>query len=127
MSATDVLPPVPTQVSAGGEMVEITPLRVGELPAFLRAVQPVASRLAGDIDWITLFAEQGEAVLEVVALACRREKSWVAGLAVDDAIRLAEAAVEVNADFFIRRVAPELSRIAQALATRIAGLTPSPA
>ncbi|MDO3530849.1 hypothetical protein Q3O93_02825 [Ralstonia pseudosolanacearum] len=124
-NAMDVFPPPPVSVAAGGECLDITPLRVGELPAFLRAVQPVASRLAGDIDWITLFAEEGERMLDLVALAARRPRAWVADLPIDEAIVLAEALIAVNADFFVRRVAPGVSRMAQGIATRIAGATPS--
>lgn len=121
----DVFPPLPVSVAAGGEHVDITPLKVGELPAFLRAVQPVASRLAGDIDWITLFAEEGERMLDLVALAARRPRAWVADLPIDEAIALAEALISVNADFFVQRVVPGVSRMARGLATRIAGGTPS--
>ena len=50
----------------------------------------------------------------------------VAGLALDDAIRLAEAVFEANADFFIRRVVPEITRVSQTLGTLIPGQTPLP-
>lgn len=121
----DAFPPQPVPVTAGGEQIDITPLKVGELPAFLRAVQPVASRLAGDVDWIALFAEEGERLLDLIALAARRPRVWVEGLPLDEAVALAEALLTVNADFFVQRVAPGVSRMARGLATRIAGATPS--
>jgi len=42
--------------------------------------------------------------------ACR-----LAGLSLDDAIQVAEAVFEVNADFFIQRVVPQLQRVSQRL------------
>ena len=100
------LPPVPVVLVIGGERLELTPLKVGELPAFARAVQPVAASLSASPDWLALLAEHGEAVIEAVAIASRRPAEWVAGLGLDEAVRLAEAVFEVNADFFIQRVLP---------------------
>ena len=45
------LPPIPETVLIGEETLDITPLKVGELPAFARAVRPVAAKLGPDPDW----------------------------------------------------------------------------
>ena len=125
------LPPVPVVLVIGGERLELTPLKVGELPAFARAVQPVAASLSASPDWLALLAEHGEAVIEAVAIASRRPAEWVAGLGLDEAVRLAEAVFEVNADFFIQRVLPSLTeaatRVSQILGSRIPGATHSSA
>lgn len=123
------LPPVPTSLLIGGESLEITPLKVGELPAFARAVRPVAAKLTPDPDWLRLLSEDGESVILALAIACRRPPDWVAALAVDEAIRLGEAVFQANADFFIRRVVPEITqmsaRVSQQIGTVIPGATPS--
>ena len=122
------LPPVPVVLVIGGERLELTPLKVGELPAFARAVQPVAASLSASPDWLALLAEHGEAVIEAVAIASRRPAEWVAGLGLDEAVRLAEAVFEVNADFFIQRVLPGLTEAAARISTlgaRIPGATHS--
>ena len=125
------LPPVPVTLVIGGEPLELTPIRVGELPAFARAVQPVAVSLSASPDWLALMAEHGEAVIEAVAIATRRPVGWVAGLGLDEAVRLTEAVFEVNADFFIQRVLPSLTeaatRINQTLGAGIPGATQSSA
>ncbi len=125
------LPPVPVTLVIGGEPLELTPIRVGELPAFARAVQPVAVSLSASPDWLALMAEHGEAVIEAVAIATRRPVDWVAGLGLDEAVRLTEAVFEVNADFFIQRVLPSLTeaatRINQTLGAGIPGATQSSA
>ena len=124
------LPPVPETVVIGGETLEISPLRVGELPAFARAVKPIAAQLTAEPDWLRLLSEDGESVILALAIACRRPPEWVANLALDDAIRLAEAVFGANADFFIRRVVPEITqmsaRLSQILGTLILGQTPLP-
>ena len=124
------LPPVPVTLVIDGEALELTPLKVGELPAFARAVQPVAASLSASPDWLALLAEHGEAVIEAVAIASRRPAEWVAGLGLDEAVRLAEAVFEVNADFFIQRVLPGLTEAAARISTlgsRIPGATHSSA
>ena len=125
------LPPVPVTLVIGGERLDLTPLKVGDVPAFARAVQPVAASLSASPDWLALLAEHGEAVIDAVAIASRRPPEWVTNLALDDAVRLAEAVFEVNADFFIQRVLPSLTeaatRVSQALGARIPGAMPSSA
>ena len=119
------LPPVPVTLVIGGERLELTPLKVGDVPAFARAVQPVAASLSASPHWLALLAEHGEAVIDAVAIASRRPPEWVTNLALDDAVRLAEAVFEVNADFFIQRVLPSLTeaatRVSQTLRARIPG------
>ena len=125
------LPPVPVTLVIGGERLDLTPLKVGDVPAFARAVQPVAASLSASPDWLALLAKHGEAVIDAVAIASRRPSEWVTSLALDDAVRLAEAVFEVNADFFIQRVLPSLTeaatRVSQTLGARISGAMPSSA
>lgn len=121
------LPPVPTSLVIGGETLDITPLRVGELPAFARAVRPIASKLSPEPDWLRLLSEDGESVILALAIACRRPPEWVAALALDEAIHLAEAVFGANADFFIRRVVPEITRVSARIGTLIPGQMPSSA
>ena len=119
------LPPVPVTLVIGGERLDLTPLKVGDVPAFARALQPVVASLSASPDWLALLAEHGEAVIDAVAIASRRPPEWVTNLALDDAVRLAEAVFEVNADFFIQRVLPSLTeaatRVSQTLRARIPG------
>jgi hypothetical protein len=123
------LPPVPLSIEIAGERIDLTPLKVGEVPAFARAVQPIAASLSASPDWLALMAEHGEAVIDAVSIASRRPREWVAGLDLDEAMRLTEAAFEVNADFFIRRLMPVVteaaSRIGQTLESPTPGATPS--
>jgi len=124
------LPPVPTSLVVGGDTLEITPLKVGELPAFARAVRPLAAQLTADPDWLRLLSEDGEALLLALAIACRRPPDWVAALGVDEAIRLAEAVFAANTDFFIQRVVPTITqmstRVGQQIPSLIPGAMPSP-
>ena len=122
------LPPVPVSVEIAGERIDLSPLKVGEVPAFARAVQPIAASLLASPDWLALLAEHGEAVIAAVAIAARRPVDWVAGLDLDEAVHLAEAVFGVNADFFIRRLLPSVTqaaaRIGQTLESPTRGAMP---
>ena len=123
------LPPVPLSIEIAGERIDLTPLKVGEVPAFARAVQPIAAGLSASPDWLALLADHGEAVIAAIAIATRRPVVWVAGLDLDEAVRLAEAVFGVNADFFIRRLLPSVTqaavRIGQTLESPTRGAMPS--
>ena len=120
-------PPVPKVVTVAGTAVELTPIRLGELPRILAVVRPLAADLSAEPDWLDLLARHGEAVLELLTLATRRDRAWIEGLALDEAVTLACAVFEVNADFFVRRVAPSIAQVGERLAPILsAGTTPSP-
>ena len=128
-SSTDfqTFPPVPQVVTVAGTALELTPIRLGELPRILAAVRPIAADLSAEPDWLALLARHGEAVLELLALATRRDRAWIEGLALDEAVTLAAAVFEVNADFFVRQVAPSIARSGERLAPILpAGTMPSP-
>lgn len=126
-SDLDVLVPQDQELELAGQRLTISPLVVGELPAMLKAVRPFAEQLTGEPDWLALLCDHGNALLAALALASRQPREWVDALALDDAITLAASVFEVNADFFVRRVAPKVGDLAQSLNGRLAGSTPSPA
>ncbi|MFN3297759.1 DUF6631 family protein [Caldimonas sp.] len=124
-------PPAPKVVAVAGTTVELTPIRLGELPRLLAVVRPIASDLSAEPDWLDLLARHGEAMLDLLALTTRRDRAWVNDLALDEAVTLAAAVFEVNADFFVGQLAPAIQGAAQRLAPTLgqirAGTAPSPA
>jgi len=121
MSEFDVFPPTPVMIEVGDESLEITPIRVGELSALIKAVRPFIERLTADTDWIALLADHDDALLEAIAIASRRQKDWVSQLTIDDAVRLATVLFEVNADFFARQVSPAIQRAAARINEQVSG------
>jgi len=111
--------PEPVVVEIAGETLAIAPLKVGELPTFIRAIRPFAQHLTQDVDWLVLFGERGEDLVSALAVAIRKPREWVAARELDEAIRLSEAVFEVNADFFIQRLAPALTNTLARVASRV--------
>lgn len=129
MSDLDKLVPQAFEITLAGETVAVKPLKVGQMPAFLRAITPVMKQIGGDgIDWLALFGERGDDLLTAVSIAIGKPRAWVDALDADEAILLAAKVIEVNADFFTRTVMPRLDGViarTSALAAATAGSTPS--
>ena len=132
MSDLDKLVPQAFEITLAGETVSVKPLKVGQMPAFLRAITPVMQQIGGDgIDWLALFGERGDDLLTAVSIAVGKPRAWVDDLAADEAILLAAKVIEVNADFFTRTVMPKLDGLfaqastVAATATVATGSTPS--
>lgn len=129
MSDLDTLIPQPLDLVIAGETLAIKPLKVGQMPAFLRAVSPVMQQLtASEIDWVALLGERGDDLLSAIAIAVGKPRAWVDDLAADEAILLAAKVIEVNADFFTRTVIPKLGGLFEQIkvpTAQAAGLTPS--
>ena len=112
MSDLETLVPQGIELVIDGEPLAIKPLKVGQMPAFLRAITPVMQQLtAHEIDWLALFGQQGDDLLSAIAIAVGKPRAWVDELAADEAIVLAAKVIEVNADFFTRTVLPKLDSL----------------
>lgn len=126
-------PPAPVVVTLSGTALELTPIRLGELPRLLAVMRPLASELSADPDWLALLGQHGDSMLDLLAITTRRERAWINDLQLADAVQLAAAVFEVNADFFVAHVVPAIQGAAQRLAptlrslTNSAGTVPSPA
>ena len=130
MSDLDKLVPQAVELSLAGDVVAIKPLKIGQMPAFLRAITPVMQQLGSNgIDWLALFGEHGDDLLTAVSIAIGKPRAWVDALDADEAILVAAKVIEVNADFFTRTVMPRLNEQMGGLftqaSTATAGSTPS--
>lgn len=109
MSDLETLIAQPVELVIDGEPLAIQPLKVGQMPGFLRAISPVMQHLTRtEIDWLALLGERGDDLLTAIAIAVGKPRAWVDELAADEAILLAAKVIEVNADFFTRMVMPKL-------------------
>lgn len=130
--SNSVLESVVKQATFKGETLVVSALKVGQIPAFIRAVRPMFGALASllpsiplgdqegegaelqipDMSVMQLFelvADHGEELIEAVAVAIRKPAKEVAELDTPEFISLLRAVVEVNADFFVRLVAKEMA------------------
>lgn len=117
-----VLTPVGVEVTAGGETIAITPIKVKELNALLAAIQPVLGDLIKhEIDVMTLVLKSPETVIKATAIGCRKSVDWINELGIDELARLALAVIEVNTDFFVQKVLPAAQTGMQNLTVKLDG------
>lgn len=124
MTDEAVISPPVVKVTAGGESLEITPVRVKQLVAFGRAIKPAipaviktfdASDAASEGDQATLIvglvADHGDEIQQAVAIATGKGTAWVGDLNMADFIRLIGAVLQVNSDFFRNAILVEVANL----------------
>lgn len=124
--------PEPRTVQLRDRSVEITPLKVGEIGAFSRAITPLVGWLPSLVGqdaspevMLQMLSLHSDDALQAVSVAARQPLEVVAELQLDELLELASVCLEVNADFF-RRALPQLERsAARVQATFSAGAQPS--
>lgn len=110
---------------ADGSVFPVTPIRVKELPAFLRALHPVINILTDSSDLPGLFISHSEEIIAATAIGLRLSRAQVDEFGVDDLLAAATLVVEVNMDFFVKRVQPAFQRALSSAAGRLTGSTMS--
>jgi len=113
-----MIAPAKREVRAGGETVTVGEIRVGHIPAAIRAARAVTAALSEEEGGIFLrglaVAERLPEITPLLSAVTGKDEAFIQGLTIDELLTLAGAAIEVNADFFVRRVLPEATRILRA-------------
>lgn len=109
------------QVVVNGRDIAVRPLTLRQIPPVARALGPLLEAIAAGRAPADLVGEQGERVVAVVALATGLDEDWLWQAPPDDFLGLLAVVLEVNADFFTRRLAPRLAAL-----TAAAGSSPPP-
>ncbi len=118
----NTLAPQPERLVIAGKDIDILPVKVGQLPRLLAAIKPILAELtAGDM--MAALSAQPDQSLEAIAILCGQPRTWLDDLDMDDLVKLAGVCLEVNADFFVRRLAPAIQTASQRLTPIMAGLT----
>lgn len=129
--ALEVLAPTATPVVVGGRALTITPLRVKQFPAVVRALRPVLGSLlaAGEnIDegvLLDLYCEHADRVNEAVAVMCGLSVTEIEELEVADALALIAQCLGANRDFFTRTLPGLFARAVSTLNPATPGAGPT--
>lgn len=124
----------PREVEAGGRKVLVRPLSPRQIPAFLAAIRPMQDAIGEGLSLDALDAAallqlaetHTEHVVQAVAVATREDADFIGdGISAAELVDLLVAVVEVNAAFFVQRMAPAMLRAVSALRALVPGPTPS--
>ncbi len=98
----------PRRLEFSGRLIEVSPVRVGDLPAFLEAIEPAVSSLAdGDIKGALM--HHMDAIVRATCIGACVEREWLDAQTPDVLAELAAAVLEVNGGFFAERVIPRVA------------------
>ncbi len=85
----------------------IKPVKIGKLPAFLKAIEPLFDFVAGkdfskefDRDFIRHLAEYIEPLIEAVCIGSGADRKWLEEQDAQVLVELTAKIIEVNVDFF---------------------------
>ena len=104
--------PTPVFVEVAGEKVQIRTIKVKYLSLVLKEIQPFASvfkQSQENVDLIQVAMDHIDNVIVLVATLVEKPQEWVEELEIDELVSVFTKLVEVNIDFFIRKVIPSLS------------------
>jgi hypothetical protein len=105
MSDLASLTPQAKRITVAGREFALLPIKMGQLAAFSAAVMPIAPFvLSGRI--MEAATDHYAAMQAALAIAAKAEPEWLDDLSPEDFLELVAAVVEVNGDFFARRLTP---------------------
>lgn len=111
-SARDLAAVIPSAniKNFAGVDIAIRQIKIGALPDVLLAIQPLAHMLtqADKLNIPSMFMLYAEDCLNLTVVLSGQPRSWVNDLELDEGIQLFTDLLEVNADFFIQKVLPQL-------------------
>ncbi len=119
----------PRVVEIRGEKIEVRPLPVKHLAKAARLARPVMAMLAEVGGKFEDGADMGDAVLRVLeeadefiglcAVGTGKGEDWIGELDPAELLRIASVVMEVNADFFIRRLMPVAQEAMESVAAKV--------
>ena len=117
MSDLDIIFPNGIELELSGKQVTVKKFKFGQLPKVMKALKTIAEPAISAIQKgqqpdLALFMEIGADVsgdlMQLMADCIGQPLSFIEDLDPDEGIKLISAFLEVNADFFIKKVLPEL-------------------
>jgi hypothetical protein len=117
------------EVMAGGRTIAVGPLRIRQVDAFAKAIQPALDMLScetdGEADIVDLLVLRGHELRGAIIAATDLPESFVGDLVIDDNLKLLNAVLEVNGDFFGAMLRRRLRVHPELLQAAIANLGPA--
>lgn len=117
------------EVTIGGEKIIVTPIRMGKLQAFTKALEPifgeVTAAISGNADMLHVIAHQTSEMIDAVSIGSGLSRERIEELLPDEFLDLASAVLMANADFFARRLLPRVSITLAQIKQQVEALGPT--
>ncbi|UXA48531.1 hypothetical protein M0D44_20015 [Xanthomonas prunicola] len=130
---TDILTPPTRKITYRGEQLELAPLTLAQIGPFIKATRPIIGRVIIAASMVSAGAtiEVAALMMDVLekdtdafakggAIVAGKPEPWIAGGSLADAAALIEAVVELNEDFFGRRLPTLLRDLSKSIPATVA-------
>jgi len=126
--STEIIEPKQVKATINEIEYDIKPLKIGQIPAFTRAIKPAIASFTWnnddeaenlDVDIVALIGEHGDGIMEATAIATGAPLEDVQDMEIDEFAEVVADVLAVNADFFTRRLTTVATKIAGKLADGI--------
>ncbi len=101
-------PPRTIDVLAGGETLHISPAPISALGSMLREGKNIFAALNDGESLAEIFVDHTTALIDICAYGTGKTTAQISALPGDEFMVLLGAILEVNADFFTRRLRPAM-------------------
>jgi hypothetical protein len=106
-------------IKVGGQdkTYDITPFHFKQFKQVSKYLGLIRAKASpdGDLDLVSLVAEHGDAIGDIIAVAIRETPGSMDELDLVDVLKLAVAVIKVNRDFFSQRLLPIMGQLTQQL------------
>jgi hypothetical protein len=119
MTELEILYPTGIDVTLHGEVFNIRPFKLGHITLVLKTVQQIIdpikkAQITGNVNdpmvIMAILAETGDDLINLLSKILDRPVEFVNDLEQDESVKLISALIEVNKDFFSKRVQPILKK-----------------
>lgn len=107
-----------------GEVLLISEITIKELPKFAKLVKGLIPK---DLDLdkidtatiVEMALEDMDSLIELVSVSAKLKRDKLDTLGLDDLVLLASAVIEVNVDFFIKKVMPMIGKASKRIEEKL--------
>lgn len=116
MESIESVLPKTVEVTIKGETLVVKPFKFAQLPKVFKYVQPIiellnkSQGLSRPALIAAVIAEYGDNVNEIIKLTTGKDQAWIEELESDEGVQVLGAVLEVNFDFFIKKVMPAITK-----------------
>lgn len=123
MTLADVFPQ-PRRLQVGGRDFDVLPLVMRQIPGFLTKIAAPWTLIMAE-EYLAALMQFPEEIRDAISIATGADADWLDNLRPDDFLDLTKTVLEVNLDFFARRVLPKVGDLGRSLQQIRTTISPS--
>ena len=120
---TNVFTQEPIVITLRDTKIEVKPLAVKNISRAITAAEPLLAAFSGGLNPVTIL-KNADSVIAICALATNQTEEFVGELDATELVKLAQAVIGANVDFFINTTLPAVNTLMESVGTMAEKVTP---